>query len=128
MERVPARLQHLARGMIAQPASGSALLSALHNVYSLAACDPGTILSQAEIDSFVTDGYIAIRDALPASVLRACQDEIWFELKDRDIHRVDPVGADYSSVLVRRHAGIRGGCRRAGPVCGHRGARAARDW
>jgi len=28
------------------------------------------------------------------------------------------VGADYSSALVRQHAGTRGGCRRAGPVCG----------
>ena len=27
---------------------------------------------------------------------------------------VIPVGADYSSVLVRQHAGTRGGCRRAG--------------
>jgi hypothetical protein len=35
--------------------------------------------------------------------------------------------ADYSSVLVRRHAGIRGGCRRVGPVCGHRGARSVQD-
>lgn len=32
------------------------------------------------------------------------------------------VGADYSSVLVRRHTGTRGVCRRAGLVCGYRGA------
>jgi hypothetical protein len=37
----------------------------------------------------------------------------------------DVVGADYSSVLVRKHAGIRGGCRPVGLVCGHRGARSA---
>jgi hypothetical protein len=36
-------------------------------------------------------------------------------------------GADYSSVLVRRHAGIRGECRRAGLVFGCPGARSARD-
>jgi hypothetical protein len=35
---------------------------------------------------------------------------------------VGRVGADYLSVLVRQHAGTRGGCRRAGLVCGYRGA------
>ena len=39
----------------------------------------------------------------------------------------DVVGAGYSSVLVRQHAGTRGGCRRAGPVCGHPAARVAQD-
>src|SRR5215471_14820704 len=39
--------------------------------------------------------------------------------------QADPVDADYSSVLVRQHAGTRGGCRRADPVCGRRGARSA---
>jgi len=29
----------------------------------------------------------------------------------------DPVGVDYSSVLVRQHAGTRGGCRRGDRVC-----------
>jgi hypothetical protein len=43
----------------------------------------------------------------------------------RDI--VIPVGADYSSVLVRQRACTRGGCRRAGPGCGYRDARSARD-
>jgi hypothetical protein len=35
------------------------------------------MLSQAEIDSFVANLYVAVRDALPADVLQACQDEIW---------------------------------------------------
>ena len=39
----------------------------------------------------------------------------------------NPVGADYSSALVRRHFDTRGGCRRAGPVGGHRDARSAQD-
>jgi hypothetical protein len=39
---------------------------------------------------------------------------------------LDLAGADYSSVLVRRRAGIRGGCRRAGPVFGFPGARYVR--
>ena len=41
------------------------------------ACDPGSMLTQAEIDSFVANGYVAVRDALPADVAQACQDEIW---------------------------------------------------
>ena len=48
------------------------------------------MLSQAEIDSFVASGYVAVRDALPADVLQACQDEIWFELGDRGVRREDP--------------------------------------
>ena len=35
------------------------------------------------------------------------------------------MGADYSSVLVRQHAGTRGVRRRADPACAHRGARSA---
>jgi hypothetical protein len=37
------------------------------------------------------------------------------------------VGADYPSVLVRKHAVIRGECRPVGLVCGHRGAQSAQD-
>jgi hypothetical protein len=48
------------------------------------------MLSQTEIGSFVADGYVAVRDALPASVLRACQDEIWSALTDRGVRRDDP--------------------------------------
>jgi len=35
------------------------------------------VLSQAEIDSFTADGYVAVRGAVPVDVLRRCQDEIW---------------------------------------------------
>jgi hypothetical protein len=48
------------------------------------------MLSQTEIDSFVADGYVAVRDALPAGVLRACQDEIWSALGDRGVQHDDP--------------------------------------
>ena len=41
------------------------------------------MLSPTEIDAFVADGYVAVRGALPAGVLRACQDEIWSELSGR---------------------------------------------
>jgi cation diffusion facilitator family transporter len=45
-----------------------------------AAWHRGSMLSQAEIDSFVADGFIAVRGAIPADVLRACQDETWSAL------------------------------------------------
>ena len=48
------------------------------------------MLSQAEVDSFVADGFIAVRGAVPAGVLRACQDEIWSALGDLGVLRDDP--------------------------------------
>ena len=48
------------------------------------------MLSQAEIDSFVADGFIAVRGAVPPGVLRACQDEIWSALGDLSVLRDDP--------------------------------------
>jgi hypothetical protein len=48
------------------------------------------MLSQAEIDSFVEDGFVAVRDAVPDAVLRACQAEIWSALGDRGVRRDDP--------------------------------------
>jgi hypothetical protein len=48
------------------------------------------VLSQAEIGSFVADGFVAVRGAVPASVLRACQEEIWSALGDRGVLREDP--------------------------------------
>jgi hypothetical protein len=49
------------------------------------------VLSQAEIDAFATDGFVAVRGAVPADVLRLCQDEIWSALGEpgraRDVAR-----------------------------------------
>jgi hypothetical protein len=47
------------------------------------------MLSQADIDAFVADGFIAMRGAVPADVLRACQDEIWSALGDQGVLRDD---------------------------------------
>jgi hypothetical protein len=47
------------------------------------------VLSQAEIDSFVADGFVAVRGALPAGVLQACQEEIWSDLGDHGVLRDD---------------------------------------
>jgi len=48
------------------------------------------VLSQAEIDSFTADGYVAVRGAVPADVLRRCQDEIWSALGEHGVRRDDP--------------------------------------
>ena len=48
------------------------------------------MLSQAEIGSFVADGFVAIRGAVPADVLGACREEIWSALGDRGVLRDDP--------------------------------------
>ena len=48
------------------------------------------MLSQAEIESFTADGYVAVRGAVPADVLRLCQDEIWSALGEHDVRRDDP--------------------------------------
>jgi Phytanoyl-CoA dioxygenase (PhyH) len=47
------------------------------------------MLSPAEIDAFVADGFLALRGAVPADVVRACQDEIWSALGDRGVLRED---------------------------------------
>ena len=38
------------------------------------------MLSQDEIDRFVADGFVAVRGAIPADVIAACQAAIWAEL------------------------------------------------
>jgi hypothetical protein len=48
------------------------------------------VLSQAEIDSFAADGFVAVRGAVPADVLRVCQDEIWSALGEHGVRRDDP--------------------------------------
>jgi hypothetical protein len=49
------------------------------------------MLSPAEIDAFVADGFVAVRGALPGAVLDACQEEIWSALGDRGVLRDDPL-------------------------------------
>jgi hypothetical protein len=48
------------------------------------------MLSKAEIDSFVADGFVAVRGAVPADVLAACRDDIWSALGERGVLRDDP--------------------------------------
>jgi phytanoyl-CoA dioxygenase PhyH len=54
------------------------------------ACQHGGVLSQTEIDSFVADGFVAVRGAVPGDVLRACNEEIWAALGGRGVLRDDP--------------------------------------
>lgn len=49
------------------------------------------MLSAAEIDSFVADGFVAVRGAVPADVVQACVAEIWSALGEQGVLRDDPV-------------------------------------
>ena len=57
------------------------------------------MLSQAEIASFIADGFVAVRGAVPGDVLRACQAEIWSALAERGVRRDD--GAAWREPVVR---------------------------
>jgi hypothetical protein len=49
------------------------------------------VLSQAQIDAFIADGFVAVRGAVPPPVLRACQDEIWSQIEaQHGVRRADP--------------------------------------
>jgi hypothetical protein len=48
------------------------------------------MLSQAQIGAFVRDGFVAIRGAVPGTVLQACQEEIWSALGGHGVLRDDP--------------------------------------
>ncbi len=47
------------------------------------------VLSRDDIDTFLADGYLALRGAIPASVVRACREIIWTELAQRGVDRND---------------------------------------
>jgi hypothetical protein len=57
------------------------------------------VLSQAEISAFISDGYVAVRGAVPDTVVRACQDVIWTELASHGVARDDP--ATWTGPVVR---------------------------
>ena len=48
------------------------------------------MLSEDEIGAFLADGYVAVRGAVPAPVIAACQDVIWAELDRQGVRREDP--------------------------------------
>jgi Phytanoyl-CoA dioxygenase (PhyH) len=57
------------------------------------------MLSASEVGSFVADGYVAIRGAVPADVVHACQDVIWSELAKHGVIAHDP--ATWTDPVVR---------------------------
>ena len=57
------------------------------------------MLSAAEIEAFTADGFVAVRGAVPAPVVRACQDEVWAALGERGVQRDDP--ATWRDPVVR---------------------------
>jgi hypothetical protein len=48
------------------------------------------VLSDDEIGGFLAEGYVAVRAAVPAPVIAACQDAIWAELGRQGARRDDP--------------------------------------
>lgn len=57
------------------------------------------VLSAAEIETFIEDGYVAVRAAVPGDVVRACQDAIWAEIAKLGPRRDDP--ATWTAPVVR---------------------------
>ena len=57
------------------------------------------MLSASEVESFVADGYVAIRGAVPADVVRACRQMIWSELAKHGVTAEDP--ATWTEPVVR---------------------------
>jgi hypothetical protein len=57
------------------------------------------VLSASEVRSFVTDGYVAIRGAVPAEVVLACQQVIWSDLGKHGVTAQDP--ATWTEPVVR---------------------------
>ena len=60
---------------------------------------PEAVLSDEEIGAFLADGYVALRGAVPAPVIAACQDMIWAELGPQGVRRDDP--ATWTAPVVR---------------------------
>ena len=57
------------------------------------------MLSAGEVASFIADGYVAIRDAVPADTVHACREVIWSELAGQGISADDP--ATWTEPVVR---------------------------
>jgi hypothetical protein len=47
------------------------------------------MLTDAEVASFMRDGFVVVRGAVPHPVVDACVDVIWEELEERGIRRAD---------------------------------------
>ena len=63
------------------------------------AWQPEPVLSDGEISAFLADGYVAVRGAVPAPVIAACQGMIWADLGRQGVRRDDP--ATWTAPVVR---------------------------
>ena len=57
------------------------------------------MLTQGEIGAFLADGYVAVRQALPAATVQACQDVAWSVLGQQGVRRDDP--STWTAPVVR---------------------------
>src|SRR3984885_9801218 len=57
------------------------------------------MLSASDVESFIADGYVAIRGAVPADVVQACQEMIWSGLGKHGVAADDP--ATWTEPVVR---------------------------
>lgn len=57
------------------------------------------MLTRSDVTVFLADGYVAVRQAVPAATVQACQDVIWSELGQRGVRRDDP--ATWTAPVVR---------------------------
>jgi hypothetical protein len=60
--------------------------------------DSGPVLTADQVESFVADGFVAIRGAVPGDVVAACQDVVWGELGR---HGVTGDPASWTEPVVR---------------------------
>jgi hypothetical protein len=47
------------------------------------------VLTAAEVEQFIHDGYVAVRGAVPTDVITHCQDVLWMDLATRGVNRTD---------------------------------------
>ena len=59
-------------------------------------CHSEPVLTADEVDSFIADGFVAIRGAVPGDVIDACQKAIWDELGRHGVTD-DPATCDHAS-------------------------------
>jgi hypothetical protein len=57
------------------------------------------VLSPDELSRFAADGFVAVRGAIPPTVIHACPDIVWSELSARGVRRDDP--ATWTEPVIR---------------------------
>ncbi len=47
------------------------------------------MLSDAQVEGFIANGFVAVRAAFPADMAASCRDVVWHELAARGVNRHD---------------------------------------